>query len=72
MSLDDSAVFKRAAVGGPSNCLLLPAPSRRCRGMLIENYNAIPTTVQMQVIVSFSNFAVTEPSVTASQRAAHS
>lgn len=41
-------------------------------GMSFEIYNAIPTIVQMQVIVSFSNFAVTEPSVTASQRAAHS
>jgi hypothetical protein len=72
MSLDDPTVFERAVVGGSSNCSLLPASRRRYRGMIIENYNAIPTTVQMQVIVSFSNFAVTEPSVTASQRAAHS
>ena len=36
------------------------------------DYNAIPITAQMQVIVSFSNLEVTEPSVAESHNAAHS
>lgn len=39
---------------------------------LATNQSAIPIIVQMHINVSFSNLAVIEPSVTPSQRAAHS
>lgn len=60
------------AVQGKANPAIRFSYLSKFSGRVGRAYKDMPITVQMHVIVSFSNFAVTEPSVTASHKAAHS